>query len=132
MKAPTISPVHLARIFLVGLALVAAFAAWLSPVFGAAWPSLCPFRFLTQLPCPGCGMGRACIALAQGNFAGAWHHHPFAFFLVPLALGLACSPSWFGRAWPTLPLALRKSLAGGVLALVLMLWLYRLMRSGGC
>ena len=77
-------------------------------------------------------MGRACIALAQGNFAGAWHHHPFAFFLVPLALGLACSPSWFGRAWPTLPLALRKSLAGGVLALVLMLWLYRLMRSGGC
>ena len=77
-------------------------------------------------------MGRACIALAQGNLAGAWHYHPFAFFLVPLALGLACSPSRLGRAWLTLPPSLRKGLAGGVLALALMLWLYRLMGSGGC
>ena len=72
-------------------------------------------------------MGRACIALAQGNLADAWHYHPFAFFLVPLALGLACSPSRFGRAWLALPPSLRKGLAGGVLALVLALWGYRLL-----
>ena len=72
-------------------------------------------------------MGRACIALAQGNFAGAWHYHPFAFFLVPLALGLACSPRRFGRAWRALPPSVRKGLAGGVLALVLVLWGYRLL-----
>lgn len=71
-------------------------------------------------------MGRACIALAQGNFADAWHYHPFAFFLVLLALGLACSPSWFGRAWLALRPLLRQSLAGGVLVLVLALWVYRL------
>ena len=77
-------------------------------------------------------MGRACIALVQGNLASAWHYHPFAFFLVPLALGLACSPSWFSRAWLALPLSLRKGLAGGVLALVLALWGYRLLHLGGC
>ena len=96
-------------------------------MLGAAWPTLCPFRFLTHLPCPGCGMGRACIALAQGNLAGAWHYHPFAFFLIPLALGLACSPSRFGRAWLVLPPSVRKGLAGGMLALVLVLWGYRLL-----
>ena len=77
-------------------------------------------------------MGRACIALAQGNLTDAWHYHPFTFFIVPLALGLACSPSRFGRAWLALPPYLRKGLVGGVLALALMLWLYRLMGSGGC
>jgi len=77
-------------------------------------------------------MGSACIALAQGNLASAWHYHPFAFFLVPLALTLACFPSRLSRAWLALPLAFRNSLAGGVLALVLMLWLYRLLRCGGC
>lgn len=113
--------------FLVGLALVAAFLSWLGPVLAETWPILCPFRFLTQLSCPGCGMGRACIALAQGNLAGAWHYHPFAFFLVPLALGLACSPRRCGRAWLALPPYLRKGLAGSVLALVLALWGYRLL-----
>ena len=72
-------------------------------------------------------MGRACIALAQGNFAGAWNYHPFAFFLVPLALYLACFPSRFGRVWLALPSYLRKGLAGSVLALVLALWGYRLL-----
>ena len=77
-------------------------------------------------------MGRACIALAQGNFASAWHYHPFAFFIVPLAFGLACSPSRLGSAWLALPPYLRKGFAGGVLVLVLVLWGYRLMGSGGC
>lgn len=74
-------------------------------------------------------MGRACIALVQGNFASAWHYHPFAFFLVPLALGLACSPSWLGRAWLALPPLLRQGLAEGVLAFVLALWGYRLLQG---
>ena len=72
-------------------------------------------------------MGRACIALAHGNIADAWHYHPFAFFLVPLALVLACSSSRLGRAWLALPPYLRRGLAGGVLALVLALWGYRLL-----
>ena len=72
-------------------------------------------------------MGRACIALAQGNLAAAWHYHPFVLFLVPLALGLACSPSRCSRTWLALPPYLRKGLAGGVLALVLALWGYRLL-----
>ena len=72
-------------------------------------------------------MGRACIALAQGNLVGAWHYHPFAFFLVPLALGLAWSPSWLSRTWLALHPYLRNGLVGGVLVLVLALWGYRLL-----
>ena len=74
-------------------------------------------------------MGRACIALAQGNLTDAWHYHPFAFFLVPLALGLACSPNRLGRAWLALHPLLCQGLAGGVLALVLALWGYRLLHG---
>ena len=74
-------------------------------------------------------MGRACIVLAQGNLTGAWHYHPFAFFLVPLALGLACFPSRLVCAWLTLHPSLRKGFVGGVLALVLALWGYRLLHG---
>lgn len=31
----------------------------------------CPFHQLTGLYCPGCGLTTACIALLQGDFAGA-------------------------------------------------------------
>lgn len=29
----------------------------------------CPFRFITGLPCPGCGMTRALLALLKGHLA---------------------------------------------------------------
>ena len=38
---------------------------------------------------------------------------PFAFFLVSLALGFACSPSRLSRAWLALPPSLRKGFCWG-------------------
>lgn len=35
----------------------------------------CPFRALTGIDCPGCGMSRALVSLLHGDLAGslAWH-----------------------------------------------------------
>jgi hypothetical protein len=45
---------------------------------------LCPFLYLTKLPCPFCGMTRALCALAKGEWAAATGLHP----LSPLALAV--------------------------------------------
>ncbi len=46
---------------------------------------ICPFRAVTSLPCPGCGLTRAASALATGRWAQALQFHPFVPF--------------FGLAW---------------------------------
>jgi hypothetical protein len=46
---------------------------------------LCPFALVTHRPCPGCGLGRATLALCAGDFAGAFAAHPLAPILSPLA-----------------------------------------------
>lgn len=47
----------------------------------------CPILFMTGIPCPGCGMTRACLHLLQLDFAGAFQYHPLCFFL-PLFVGV--------------------------------------------
>ena len=47
---------------------------------------LCPFRALTGLPCPGCGMTRAFCAIGHGDFAGAVGFNPLAPFVFAGAL----------------------------------------------
>jgi len=46
---------------------------------------ICPFKAVTGLPCPGCGMTRAFLHLADGDIAGAFHFHPL-FWLVPILI----------------------------------------------
>ena len=46
---------------------------------------VCPFRALTGLPCPGCGMTRAWISLLHGDLSAAFRFHPF-FWAVPVLL----------------------------------------------
>jgi hypothetical protein len=46
-------------------------------------PTLCPFKLLTGLPCPGCGMTRALIYCAHGDWHTALAFHP----LGPLVFG---------------------------------------------
>lgn len=41
----------------------------------------CPIKFMTGIPCPGCGMTRAVTSCLHGDFAGAFHFHP----LYPIA-----------------------------------------------
>jgi len=44
----------------------------------------CPFAGLVGLPCPGCGLGRATLALLTGDFAQAFRWHPLVFVILPM------------------------------------------------
>lgn len=44
--------------------------------------SFCPSVVLTGFPCPGCGMTRAMFSILRGDFAVAWHFHPFAYAIL--------------------------------------------------
>ncbi len=89
---------------------------------------LCPFRLATHLPCPGCGMTRAMLALCHADLRTALVAHPLSPFLA-VALGvwwvnnlLAASgrprlvtlPASAGRLWWV------------ALAIALALWVARL------
>ncbi len=52
---------------------------------------VCPFRLITGIPCPGCGMTRSFFAIIQGNFLDAAYLNPFSFFLIFL-LGISLFP----------------------------------------
>lgn len=44
----------------------------------------CPMRVTTGVPCPGCGLTRAMLALLSGDLAEALHWHPLVFLLTPI------------------------------------------------
>lgn len=43
----------------------------------------CPVRWLSGVPCPACGMSRACLAALRLDFSAAMAFHPM-FWSVPL------------------------------------------------
>lgn len=43
----------------------------------------CPVKWLTSLPCPGCGMTRAYLALIRLDILGAFRLHPM-FWSMPI------------------------------------------------
>jgi hypothetical protein len=69
--------------------------------------SICLFRRVSGVPCPGCGMTRAFAHLAKGEWREAARDHPLSFLVAPeLALAwLAWGLSLAGR---------RVSAAGGI------------------
>ena len=60
------------------LALTAAAAAHLAANAVGLPGWVCPWKAATGIPCPGCGLTRATIRLARGEFGEAMHLHPFA------------------------------------------------------
>jgi hypothetical protein len=54
--------------------------------------SLCPFRIITHIPCPGCGMTRAMICLGKLDLAKAIHLNPLSIPLFALMLIYVCNP----------------------------------------
>lgn len=51
-------------------------------------PVLCPFRLLTGLPCPGCGLTRAWVFALHGELRQALAANPFVLVTLPAAVAL--------------------------------------------
>lgn len=54
-------------------------------------PTLCMFRVVTGVPCPGCGMTRSFCAIAEGEMGKAFDFHilgPFLYGAILLAIPL--------------------------------------------
>lgn len=63
---------------------VAAYCAPLAIAYALSIP-VCPFALLGRIPCPGCGLTRAAVALVHGDVAHAQALNPLAVVVVPLA-----------------------------------------------
>jgi hypothetical protein len=68
-----------------GAAIGVASARVLTPHAATHGPVICPFRLITGLPCPGCGMTRAWVYLMHGDVAAAVSANPFSLVALPAA-----------------------------------------------
>lgn len=55
-------------------------------VAGLQMPPLCPFKLITGLNCPGCGLTRAFVLAFHGQWAASFHMHLWGIPLAFLAL----------------------------------------------
>ncbi len=79
-------------------------ARLISPARAEAGPVICPFRRLTGLPCPGCGLTRSWVDLMHGRVADAMAANAFGIVALALAVLLLVavgSALLRGRALPS-------------------------------
>ena len=104
--------------------------AVLDPDAVAACPTLCPFRLMTGVDCPGCGLTRALTALLHGDPDGAAAQHPLVFLALPLAVAAVAwlvAEAVSRRPLTTrVPPALRTGASLALLAAFLVVWVARL------
>lgn len=75
--------------------LVGVAAVW--PVLPAHPPLVCPLRAATGIPCPLCGMTRACVAVAHGHLATSLAFNPAGVLVVLAAVVALVRPQLFAR-----------------------------------
>lgn len=116
----------LSRLFLIGLGVLGLYTAGaeIAPEEVSLIP--CLFHLVTDVPCPGCGMTRACLAITHGHFGDAWHYHPFSFLIIGLAIGAAFSPIWFKNAWNRCSSGTRNLIAVSGIVLCFFVWIQKL------
>src|ERR1700753_3212695 len=55
--------------------------SYVYPPWTHTGPVMCPFRLLTGIPCPGCGLTRSFCCFAHGDIRGAFSNHLLGPFL---------------------------------------------------
>jgi hypothetical protein len=99
---------------------------------------LCPLAGTFGVPCPGCGLTRATLALLRGDLHAALHFHPLVWLLAPVALAFLAVTGWelvrdpsVPRKSPSLSMTGRaaSAVAATILVLTLAVWL---LRFAGC
>lgn len=50
--------------------------------------SLCPFKMLTGLPCPGCGITKSMVYLYEGNLLKSLQFHVLGPFVIAFSIAL--------------------------------------------
>ena len=81
-----------------GAGLVGASAVW--PALPLHPPFACPLRALTGIPCPLCGMTRACVAAVHGHVGASLAFNPAGVLVVLLAAVAIVRPQLLTRARP--------------------------------
>jgi len=94
---------------------------------------LCPMAGLFGMPCPGCGLTRATLALLRGDLPVALHFHPLVFVIAPMfaavvgsaALGYVRGPRPRPNLRPWLATRSATWLASLLLIATFVVWLAR-------
>lgn len=85
----------------------------------------CPFRVLTDLPCPLCGGTRCLLAISSLNIQEAFWLNPL-LFLIAAGILLASITKWARRWRIHLPRLSPKQAGWGIAVLVSLNWIYLL------
>ena len=128
MLKQTLNSVMLAKMFLISLALAGIYIRFSGQAFEAVYFLPCVFKGVTGMPCPGCGMTRACSAILQGEFSTAWRYHPFSFLLIGLSILIVFQPEYAKEKWRAIPLIKQEIIVSILILLCLGLWLVDLKR----
>lgn len=91
---------------------------------------ICPMAGLLGVPCPGCGLTRATLALGRGELRQALQLHPLVLVIAPIfiwavssaAFGYVRGPQPSTKRTPWLASRLAAVLAFGLLAVTLGVW----------
>jgi Protein of unknown function (DUF2752) len=57
-------------------------------------PAMCPMNTVLGIPCPGCGLTRASLALLHGEIGVAAALHPLVFVLLPVFVVMLVEDVW--------------------------------------
>jgi hypothetical protein len=79
-------------------ALLGAAAIW--PVLPVHPPFACPMRATTGIPCPLCGITRACVAAVHGHLGASLAFNPAGLVVLALAITALIRPQLLVRARP--------------------------------
>ncbi|MEZ5143584.1 MAG: DUF2752 domain-containing protein [Acidimicrobiales bacterium] len=128
LTPPELSMIKGRRLVPVGLGLTAAAACAYTlvndPNQSSAYPQ-CPFKALTGLDCPGCGLTRGVFSLLHGRVLEALNHNLLLLVILPVFAYIYAMYVARALGWELPPLRLPKWFGFGLAGFVLVYWVVR-------